>query len=547
MNKQKLKTIGLALGLCFAVVGAGVAVSASSFQGAAVEAKAAGTAATITAMTNGSGVTVNGKSGKKLGTNKAAGDITFKVGAGATKLSFYAAAWNDVNDLSLNLTGATAGQTSFALTADSAISGSFSSVNLSGNEGSYLFETSLSGIETDTAIKLTPSAAKRFVIWNITYEVTSASVVTGITTVGEDESGWLTIDGNNAVTAKDAELLYQVEYDGDAGAGEITTSVTLFGLGTDKLLVSDDGNGTLTLTAKANNNYKLDLTTKDKDSDGNFVTKTVWVKVINLVEPILPAKISDVGSLSIGDKIYFVYEDGGKVAGPLGSNTYLSSVDCALGDGNKMTSYDGAQEFVLGRSGAAYTLSVDGKLLGVTSKSNTKLALGNDSAANTWNISFTAGGASVIVTPTVDGYGSLQFNSAAPRFTNYTSSQASICMYALQATPAEVAAEFEANYLFMDEEVEDQCKTYYANAKSTFQTLSDEQIAEISQDALDRLAAWAKANGETFDPTEHTFKAAVNNAMPSAKTSTIVVLAAVFGVTAALAGSLLFFRKRKEN
>ena len=86
--------------------------------------------ADLAAGNNSMSCTVSGSSGIKVGTSKATGSMTITVGAGATKLSFYAAGWNGSNT-SITLSGATIGTSNFSLTADSGISGSGSSYTLS--------------------------------------------------------------------------------------------------------------------------------------------------------------------------------------------------------------------------------------------------------------------------------------------------------------------------------------------------------------------------------------------------------------------------------
>jgi len=126
--------------------------------------------ATMAAGTNGSACTVNGVDGIKCGTSKAGGDMTITVGAGATKLSFYAAAWKGVTGLSLNLAadGVTFSPASVSLTADAGISNN-SPFTLAGSADAFKFEVELTGVTAETTIAVTSSATKRFVVWGATY------------------------------------------------------------------------------------------------------------------------------------------------------------------------------------------------------------------------------------------------------------------------------------------------------------------------------------------------------------------------------------------
>lgn len=130
--------------------------------------------ADMTAGSNSMSCTVDGEAGVKVGTSKNAGNMTITVGAGATRLSFYAAGWNGTSTV-INLSGATCGTSSFSLTADSGISGSGSAYTLSGSESDYYFETTLSGITSETDI--TVSASTRFALWKAKYYTTAVEPV----------------------------------------------------------------------------------------------------------------------------------------------------------------------------------------------------------------------------------------------------------------------------------------------------------------------------------------------------------------------------------
>lgn len=124
--------------------------------------------------TNALACTVDGNDGVKVATGKASGDMTITVGAGATRLSFYAAGWNGASTV-ISLTGATFGTASFSLTADSGISGSSTAYTLSGTESDYYHETTLSGITSETEI--TVSASTRFALWKAKYYTTAVEPV----------------------------------------------------------------------------------------------------------------------------------------------------------------------------------------------------------------------------------------------------------------------------------------------------------------------------------------------------------------------------------
>ena len=135
-----------------------------------------GTAVDITPGTNGSSATINSNSGVKVGTSKAGGTMTITVPSGTTSLTFYAAAWNGVTGLSLNIsaTNGTVSPTSVSLTADAGISGN-SPFTLSGSASTYRHTITLSNVTASSTLTFTTSSAKRFVAWGADYTVGSAT------------------------------------------------------------------------------------------------------------------------------------------------------------------------------------------------------------------------------------------------------------------------------------------------------------------------------------------------------------------------------------
>ena len=150
-------------------------------------------------MTAGSGsmaCTVDGNDGVKVGTSKASGTMTITVGAGATKLSFYAAGWAGTGT-TLSLSGATLGDSSIEILGDTGISGSGSVYTLDGTESDYYCETTLSNVTSDTDITVTSS--KRFALWNAKYYTVAVEPVypTAITLTAGSNS--VAIGGTTAI------------------------------------------------------------------------------------------------------------------------------------------------------------------------------------------------------------------------------------------------------------------------------------------------------------------------------------------------------------
>ncbi len=115
-------------------------------------------------------VTINSQSSIKMGSSKAAGNMTITVGAGATKLKFYCVAWKGEGGASCPVTfsGATVTPNSFNPVANDVISGSTKAFTLE-NVETYLIEVTLSGITSETSITLTTT--KRAIVWGAQYAV----------------------------------------------------------------------------------------------------------------------------------------------------------------------------------------------------------------------------------------------------------------------------------------------------------------------------------------------------------------------------------------
>lgn len=208
------------------------------------------TSATMTAGTNGTACTVNGKDGIKVGTSSKGGDMQITVPASATMLHVYAAAWNGVNSLSLNITPTSnVTTTSITLKTNTGIANS-SPFTLSGDEADYLFDIPLQNITAETTLTFTSSTAKRFVVWGATYETASGGepepvivkmlksiAVTGMTTTFE-QGDVFKFDGTCTAT-------YSVTKDDVAQADE-TAEVTPTSVSAPKM--NQIGTQTVTVT-----------------------------------------------------------------------------------------------------------------------------------------------------------------------------------------------------------------------------------------------------------------------------------------------------------
>lgn len=199
--------------------------------------------ATMAAGTNGSTATVNEQAAIKVGTSRLGGSMTITVGAGATTLEFYAAAWNGVSGLGLMITPANKVVTSAVqLTSDSGISGN-SPFTLTGSESTYKFTIALSNITTETTLTLTGSDTKRFVVWGATYT----------TSDGGKQTAVINANYKMSMAVGDAADVYTVSYNGD-GALSVTSSNTAVATATlaaGNVTVTPVAAGTTTITISA--------------------------------------------------------------------------------------------------------------------------------------------------------------------------------------------------------------------------------------------------------------------------------------------------------
>ncbi len=125
---------------------------------------------TLSPGTNATTCTVNEMNGVKVGTSSKGGDMTITVPANTTKLTFYAAAWKGVTDLTVEISGLSEGPLEVGLTPNDGISNNSPFTLSDGtNLGDYMLKIPLSDVTEETTLTL--SANKRFVVWNASAEV----------------------------------------------------------------------------------------------------------------------------------------------------------------------------------------------------------------------------------------------------------------------------------------------------------------------------------------------------------------------------------------
>ncbi|MCQ2340500.1 MAG: M6 family metalloprotease domain-containing protein [Paludibacteraceae bacterium] len=189
--------------------------------------------------------------------------------------------------------------------------------------------------------------------------------------------------------------------------------------------------------------YEVTVNGVDKTSNyaslaGNTLTITIAAANItgDIVVTIIGTKIKgsntfelieSTSELSAGDEVIFVCEGQNVAATNLVyEKTFLGSEEVTITDHQIDLEDDSeVQVFTLGGTTGNWTFArEDGTKLGVTGVKN--ISFGS-SATNTWTISISSGTATV--TSTTSSYGTMKYNSDAPRFTTYASGQNNIQLY----------------------------------------------------------------------------------------------------------------------
>ncbi len=166
-------------------------------------------------------------------------------------------------------------------------------------------------------------------------------------------------------------------------------------------------------------------------SDG--ITKTAQYD-INVVENM---NFEIASSIEAGDKVILACNTAGVTAGPMSSNV-LSSVSSTFSqDKKEITEYaENTIIFTIGGSVGQWTFANEsGELLGATAAKK----LDFDNGKTRWKVTFS--GTQVTMTNETSSYGSMYYNTGAPRFTTYTSPQTAIQIYKRYGAPAEATAE----------------------------------------------------------------------------------------------------------
>ncbi len=141
--------------------------------------------------------------------------------------------------------------------------------------------------------------------------------------------------------------------------------------------------------------------------------------------------VTDVAELAAGNKILFGCASKNTANSTMNasSGSYLKSVTVTISDGILNPGTADVSPITLGGNNTdGWTLTNSQGKLYVTSSSSGKMGY-NSTNTTTWSISVTNAGVATVTNST--GGGSVQYNPASPRFTNYTSTQTSIELYKL--------------------------------------------------------------------------------------------------------------------
>ena len=147
---------------------------------------------------NANNATVNDKPAVKVGTAKKVGVMTITVPSNAAKLTLYAAAWKAEDGTEITITPSDKiNPSSIVLTSDDGITNN-SPFTLAGSEEDFKYELNLVGLTEETVFTVT--AAKRFVIWNATYE--TASTPTDLTNAEANKKSYKMFDGKQVIIVR---------------------------------------------------------------------------------------------------------------------------------------------------------------------------------------------------------------------------------------------------------------------------------------------------------------------------------------------------------
>ena len=192
----------------------------------------------------------------------------------------------------------------------------------------------------------------------------------------------------------------------------------------ENIVVDSEGVVSVESTVPEETTGKITVTVTDH-SDSHEYTLELNVKVKNT--PIFQ-KVTSASDIVVGKEYTFVYESDTKTYAAGELNKYLAPVEVTL-SGSTFEDSESITKFTLGGSSSTgYTFSNEDGYLNMDSTSNNKLSYKTAAENNSyWDITFSSTGVKVSNHAETDW--SIQWNSSASRFSNYSSKQVAICLY----------------------------------------------------------------------------------------------------------------------
>lgn len=283
-----------------------------------------------------------------------------------------------------------------------------------------------------------------------------------------------------------------------------------------------------------------------------FATFSITVKEVPVFE-----LVSGQSALYEGLKV--VLSTGTKIATSHNSGNNYLEVGDATSKAGGITNLN-SMIFTVKMYGTKFALEYNGKYLYYQGASNTvylaEKTLSSATAECGWTLDETG------LKSNTSRY--LRYNSAAPRFACYdNNSYAAVKLY--KAADSVLTAEAKANtFLYRELHLRDvdvtnvsdgtACKGnsgYFELAKAAWNNAEFDEAKPYvlaNKNAVDRLVAWAAANGETFDPVKGTFtKLAVEKYISTSSANyAIIIIVATVSITA-LGLTLMIVKKKKQD
>ena len=187
--------------------------------------------------------------------------------------------------------------------------------------------------------------------------------------------------------------------------------------------------------------YSYEDANWENESTSVYLTMSLTVTSEAIVATTTPyVRVNSISELAAGDVVVFVNEGAGAVCGAI-NGTYLSAIteDVDINTTNHEAIIpEAAQTFTIAKNGSYWQFNAGSYLLGGSSTSLT-----SGTGTTDWTISIASGEATIAPK---ESSATIQYNSSAPRFKLYTSTQTPISLYKKsgEAAAVETTLEVEA-------------------------------------------------------------------------------------------------------